>query len=361
MKNLEKKLNSFKRCRLPLRADMRIRLALHARIWRKRFSQPGLLVRPVVLGLVLILMLAVFVPGYAYASGTVTAGHILYPIKKKIESVELALAAKPKEKAEKLEKFSERRIEEAEVIAQKKEVDAANLKKTIDEAVHLHKEALAKTASSAPAAAQVQNGKKDENALSNKNEERLKNIAHRVGIRASDELVDSISEAIENFRETKGKTRLNREKSPASFWLRSTSGPEFTEEDAGDDSGAGHKTEKDIGRGDDNKKNEDGQSRAVERGSATSSKRSDYILEVKTKIEDLKNNIKEDDYEPEDVESLFKRLKNRAEKIDKATSTERAERLFRSTRNFSNNAREFLRKRDMENDKDTGNGRRPNR
>ena len=57
-----------------------------------------------------LLMLLIIVPGYAYASSSVTQGHLLYPVKTAIERVELNLSRTPEAQVKTYEKLAERRL-----------------------------------------------------------------------------------------------------------------------------------------------------------------------------------------------------------------------------------------------------------
>ena len=118
MDNLEKKLNNLPRARLRRRADLRIRFRLYAAILKKRLAPEKMRFSwnfRALAGSVLLLILIV-VPGYAYAGVNVVPGDFLYPLKMKLEEIELSLARK-KKKVEIYAELSAKRLAEAKVLA----------------------------------------------------------------------------------------------------------------------------------------------------------------------------------------------------------------------------------------------------
>ena len=138
-----KQLNNLPKHKLSARADFKLRLAIRKKLITDQIQMPADFMvmkhfAPVAAAVVA-LFLIVAIPTYSYASSGVTYGHILYPVKETIEKVELALAGE-EEKVEKIEKFTARRLNEAEVLSQDYKEDNEALIATINKAVELKTE-----------------------------------------------------------------------------------------------------------------------------------------------------------------------------------------------------------------------------
>lgn len=183
MDNLEKQLNNLPKKKLSMRADYSLRFKLYKAMWQKNidmyvqyFSFKKHL-PPLIAALVLI-SLIVGVPGYAYANENITSAHYLYGVKKAIEKIEFVFAFSEEKKQEKQEKFIAKRFNEAEILSQNtgsKKHDLA-LVETINEAMELRKEITEKEIKEIQA---------------------LTQIANTVGIKAEEEVLDVVAEALE--------------------------------------------------------------------------------------------------------------------------------------------------------------------
>ncbi len=143
MDNLEKQLNKLPRAKMNRRTDWCLKFKLYRMIirgkllaYQKSFSLKT--IRPLPVALVILLTVLVAVPGFAYASPSVTREHVLYPVKKAIEKVELSLPASVEVKAKAYAKMADRRLAEAEYLSeQTEEKNNIALRLTIEDAVEL--------------------------------------------------------------------------------------------------------------------------------------------------------------------------------------------------------------------------------
>ncbi len=202
MDNLEKQLNNISQQKLSSKTDFKIRKKIYSKIWKKNTQSififtprvllsgrnPALLKRSAYALLILIIVSGV--PGYAYASNNVTQGHVLYPIKKSIEKIEVGLAFSEEAKAKKYSKFVDRRIEESFVMMKKNQTNNNdNLKRTIDNLSATDKKI-------------DQIVEKNKIKLIDKKEEQvslLKEIATKVGVDVSECVMNSVALAIEEL------------------------------------------------------------------------------------------------------------------------------------------------------------------
>ena len=294
MDNLEKQLNNLPKKKLSMRADYSLRFKLFKAMWQKKadmyvqyFSFKRHL-SPLIAVLVLI-SLIVGVPGYAYANENVTAVHYLYGVKKAVEKIELAFAFSEKDKQEKQEKFIARRLNEAEILSQNigKEHNLA-LVETINEAMELKKE--------------IKIIEKQEK----KQIQTLTQIANTVGIKAEEEVLNTVAEALEMVK----KTQPNKE----------------------------------------NKKNINNKPRVESQNNAIEQTINIIQDEIKKLNDDLENN----GYHKEDVQMLNKRLEKKIEKAKDAVEKNNinaASAIINSTAALTNNAKHFLKEKKNNNSK----------
>ncbi len=193
MDNLEKQLNNMPQQKLSAKADFKIKGKIYFKIWEKRvnsiFLFNSLFLKK--LGFALLILVVVSgVPGYAYASNNVTQGHVLYPIKKSIEKIEVGLVFSEEAKAKKYSKFVDRRIEESFVMMKKNAINNSdNLKRTIDNLSATDKKI-------------DQIVEKNKIQLIDKKEKQaslLKEIAAKVGVDVDEDIMDSVALAIEEL------------------------------------------------------------------------------------------------------------------------------------------------------------------
>ena len=211
MINIEDQLNKLPQGKLSRKADWRLRLAFLKLKWQRQAADfYSLLVfrkmAPVAIVIVLLLSI-VFLPYYAYASDDVVRGNILYPIKQGIEKIELSLANTPEKKIEVFTKLAERRLAEVEKLSQEDSTAANdNLAATIDEIT-----VLTVGADTEANSAQNQDKKKQiENKIAQIKEKQLdkmEKIANKFGLRASDNLLDSLAVNIDDLKKDKQENR----------------------------------------------------------------------------------------------------------------------------------------------------------
>ena len=184
MKNIEKKLNRLPRAKLSRKADWQFKFLLYKTIIKKKFLTIvgfGVLrERAFVCSVILLILSFVVLPSYAYASKKVTVGHILYPVKVMVENVELNLS---ENKTEKLLKFSLRRIEEAEVVASKKQ-NKQNITTLMNESVKLKNKAIEHSSEKND----IYFEKYNDNSY-----EALLQVAVDVGVESDDDVIDAVA------------------------------------------------------------------------------------------------------------------------------------------------------------------------
>ena len=308
MDNLEKQLNNLPKKKLSMRADYSLRFKLFKAMWQKKadmyvqyFSFKRHL-SPLIAALVLI-SLIVGVPGYAYANENVTAVHYLYGVKKAVEKIELVFAFSEEDKQEKQEKFITRRLNEAEILSQNTGVEEHDLAlvETINDAMELKKEIKIiekQEAESQDFAAKNKAAKNKEKE--NKQIKTLTQIANTVGIKAEEEVLDTIAEALEMVK----KAQPDKEK------------------------------KKNIN----NKPRAELQNNVIEQ----------TINIVQDEIEKLNDNLENNGYRKEDVQILNKHLDTKIKKAKDAVEKNNinaAKSIIDTTAALTNNAKHFLKEK----------------
>ena len=349
MESLEKQLNSLPKAKLGLKADLRIRFALYRELLKRGLPVfgRGFLLKPAAALAILALLVACIVPGYAYASGNVTRGSFLYPVKLAVEQVELKLAINENFKAETLAKFSLRRLSEAKVLAEKDggSEQEDNLKKTIDEAVALHREAGTAYDNAGHSAAESgPDGKVGR--LEEKSESALKTVAQTVGLDADDELIDKISLAMEDVRNGRRKTPAEPE--PENESLSEETEATGTIQKQPEDQTEKPETGENYGKENhENIKTLKPESSPDKNGgtekNAADNKKEDAINDLKTEVDKLKTEVRGEEFRPGEVEKLFDHLDRRVKKLEdekKATPED-----VNSAKAFTVNAKYFMNKR----------------
>ncbi|MCK4540268.1 hypothetical protein KAU09_03900 [Candidatus Parcubacteria bacterium] len=295
MDNLEKQLNKLPKKKLNMRADYGLRFKLYKAMWQKKadmyvqyFSFKRHL--PPLIAALALISLIVVVPGYAYANENVTAVHYLYGVKKAVEKIELVFAFSEEDKQEKQEKFIARRLNEAEILSQNTGVEEHNLAlvETINDAMELKKE--------------IKIIEKQEN----KQIQTLTQIANTVGIKAEEEVLDTVAEALEMVK----KAQPDKEK------------------------------KKNIS----NKPRAELQNNAIEQ----------TIDIIQDEIEKLNDNLENNGYRNEDVQILNKRLQKKIEKAKDAVEKNNinaASAIINTTAALTNNAKHFLKEKKNNNSK----------
>ncbi len=393
--DIEKQLNNLPKKKLSKRADFTLRFRLLMTFWQKKiidfpvaFSWPRLRLTPVIA--VLLLIVIVTVPGYAYASASVTDGHWLYPVKTAIEQVELNLAHTPEAQVKAYEKLADRRLAEADILSKQGGEKEDNLVKTVDRAVSLTESAadVAATAPSPEVKELVDQAQVEQTGA-------LAKVAQNIGINAREDTVDRIALALDKVKRPRAtSTPLTRDKQAApanedqapplratgtvpvmasstpdrgrpsaNGWqtptppsrLASTSIKEFLNRfnrtNAGTDADKGTTTEPHpaFGAGDAGTDNDNAGSRSPrtvpdETASGSTAERS--LDRTKSDIEKLKRTLPRDRYRSEDVDSLFQRLDDKLKKAEDAYRDHDQKSLddtLDATDAITNNATSFIR------------------
>ena len=310
MDNIDKQLNKLPRPKMSLAKKVSLKYSLYVLIIQDNFSFDFLLNRKFqhrAISFILLLSLLLGLPMYSYASPRVNEQHILFPVKKALENVELKVAKTEIKKQEKYEKFSERRLDEAEVLSKniKTEEDRTSLSHTIEEALILKNKAREVFPGQ---------GKSEEAHLRQK--EKLNNIASFVGIEESEELVEDIAVAMDEIKEhlPKNNNRKNE-----------------IMRDAGS-TGLNY-----------------GQQKKEENNAISEVEDKEKLLKLREAVEALKIDLGDDKYDETDVEVLFERLDKRIETVNEAIESEAPKNIngiINSTKAITNNAKHFIKKKD---------------
>ena len=302
MDNLEKQLNNLPKKKLSMRADYSLRFKLYKAMWQKNidmyvqyFSFKKHL-PPLIAALVLI-SLTVGVPGYAYANENITSAHYLYGVKKAVEKIEFVFAFSEEKKQEKQEKFIAKRFNEAEILSQNtgsKKHDLA-LVETINEAMELRKETAEKEIKEIQA---------------------LTQIANTVGIKAEEEVLDVVAEALEAVK----KAQLDKEK------------------------------KKNIN----NKPRVESQNIAAPNASLQNNDIKQTINTIQNEIKKLNDDLENNGYLRQDIKILNKHLEKKIEKAKDAVEKNNinaAKGIINTTKALTNNAKHFLKEKKNNNSK----------
>lgn len=204
MDNLEKQLENLKTKNPTLKEEWRMGFKF-LKTWfgirggkEKTTFNYKIIMRPAFA--VVMLLLLIWLPYFAYASPSVYDGHWLWPVKQVIENIELKTAGNDEKKAEKLEKFAAKRVGEAEeLLADKKAVGKVKKEKIIKsvvEATALHEQA-AELLDTASKDKLVPDGEEK------KLETALEDLAGQVGVE-DEELTETVALAIESVKESRG-------------------------------------------------------------------------------------------------------------------------------------------------------------
>lgn len=213
MNNLEKQLNKLPRARLGKVADLKIRLRLYYFIISEKLAlmKKAFVIRRTSFSYavvaIIILSLVVVVPGYAYASPDVIPGHVLYPVKRGLENIELNLPSAPENKAETYVKMADRRLAEAKAISETEEdeIKPSVLAQTINEAVEMNYKAKEEIA----LVKESKKAKEVKSKVSEAQEEQVETlitIAQTVGVEAEESVLDSVALALESISASSDQT-----------------------------------------------------------------------------------------------------------------------------------------------------------
>ena len=349
MKNLDnliKQLNKLPKEKLKRRKDYSIRLNLYKLIIRNKTRELEKVFIPkqfkfVPAIAVILLIILVSVPGYAYASSKVTQGHALYPIKKGIETIEISLAQSDIAKVKKYVKMAERRLDEAETLSGKDNSEE-NMVNTINEAMENSFEADLELGN----IFSEKEIEKMEKVIDKAKAEQgilLATIAQNVGVTASETVIDSVALALETTNAGKNnKEELNRGQTkkiintlPEAGFATTTYAGEVDE---------ATNTEEFI-KDSKLKKAEEKNLQKIEQKKHTHEIARESLSELISRVEGLKEELQTTEYEEDDVNILFERLDKRINKAQEFIEEDKLsgfEGILQSTSAISNNAKHFI-------------------
>jgi len=366
-RELEKQLNRLTKAKLPLVADVKLRLKLFILFGQKKFNgfknSLGFKLRPV-LAISLIFVLAlVSLPVYAYASPKVNLANPLYPLKIGLEKIELKLASSDENQAKTLIKLADRRLAEADVLSKQNDVSHNNaLAQTIDQAVELDQQAVA--VYDRPEAIVPDNQSQVMIDQAHQEQiEKLNNIAAGVGINADEKVVDSVALALDNFKANNGRPKQNTPakadnlpvshkeiasstnvaSQPTNSAIASSS-KQTTKADLIATTSANQINGPEIDRIDKTDK--------VITSQPNNPTPEESLNKVKQSVDKLKQDLSASPYEPGDLKILFERLDNKVNSAEQSLDKNKADSaggIIRSTEALVNNAKIFLKKAKTDN------------
>lgn len=335
MDNMESKLNNLPRKKLSRKADLAIKLKLYCLIWRKLISNfewdfSFASLRPA-LATFLILIAVVIIPGYAYANDNITRGNFLYPVKRGLENIEINLPMPENQKVAIYEKLAERRLNEAEVLADQAGNDKPELiKDTLAEAANLKEKAEEKAKNS-----DIKNTIKANEIVTKSAErqtEKLSKVAQKVGIGSNDELIDSIALALDHVKTNKKEDHKFYNSFPEAEDATVTG---TSTEDTGTGSSTSQKSHQTVIK----------KSQKKKINLSTRSEAERAITEVKENVTALKDSLTKDSYQPEEVEKLMDKLNtkiNRSYQAIEENDFNKLNGLLDTTKALANNAKHFI-------------------
>lgn len=366
--DIEKQLNNLPKAKLGRVASLKIKFKIYLAILKNKFTESTLMFkqrtrfRQVITLAVLALFLLAATSTYAYASPTVARGGYLYPLKRGVEKIELGLAFSPLTKVKVYTKLAGRRIAEAEILSRREKAGGAvgfnlvnralaqsesatasstesNLSLTIQDAIFYLNQAeeainqIKETTQLTEALNFVLKAQQDQTKA-------LTIIAGTVGIDTNENVLDSVAVALDTVKEQQAEALAKLKKikesaeeeadhSRASLTAAATSTEEENEEEY-----AASSTEE------------------VE----NADKAEESLGELKSRIEELKNNLMNNGVDKEDAAKLFNRLGDKLEKTQAAIDQGKLEQvrgLLRATEALTNNGKHFLKAKERDNrDKD---------
>jgi hypothetical protein len=328
MKNIEKKLNRLPRAKLSRKADWQFKFLLYKTIIKKKFLTIvgfGVLrERAFVCSVILLILSFVVLPSYAYASKKVTVGHILYPVKVMVENVELNLS---ENKTEKLLKFSLRRIEEAEVVASKKQ-NKQNITTLMNESVKLKNKAIEHSSEKND----IYFEKYNDNSY-----EALLQVAVDVGVESDDDVIDAVALTLESVKKNDEKKVNIRNQKKGAEALSAEDGniPKIEKKK--------YKLEDDKGSK---------SSLRVDKNNTKPSPRKQKKHEIgnlKKEVKKLEFELKKENYKKDDVELMMKKLHTRIDKAEKEPNKQKLKKIINPTSALIDNAKLFIEKNSKEN------------
>lgn len=336
MNNLEKKLSQLPKPRMRKRADLKIRFKLYSLLWQKKLAglRAVLNLKQVrlapVLAVAVMTCMLVIVPGYAYASSSVTLGHLLYPVKLGLEKAELSLSRSSLAKVKTYEKFVERRLDEASILSQDNKEAKLELIETINKALFYSRLALGE-------AEQVNKGERAqevreiiENAQS-RQVNSLAGVAQTVGIEVEDDVLDNIALALDNIKTQQAEVDQGRR---GHNHLPGAESRQGATTDAGEEDIVAYSESED-------KSTTSAPASIINKRVAIQR----ALNKTRESISGLKESLPNEEFAPDDVSVLFNRLDRKVEQAEKALENENLGQLdgmLKATQALTNNARHFI-------------------
>ncbi len=362
--DLEKQLNNLPKMRLSLGADIKIRFRFFIVLGRKRLSGMTNLFQLKSFSLrlamsMIIGLIVIFLPIYAYASSQVLPNNFLYPLRISLEQLELKLAGQGERQVKTLIKLADRRLIEAQALSQATGdvASQSSLIQTVNQAVKLDQQATA-------VIDQIKDEQPKDQAeqalvrARSQQVSKLNQIAGTVGIESDEKTLDAVALALDNLKEKINQPLKKLDENLSILIKEETraSSTEIIKEQAicpGKSSSSDCVKEGNIVSSTTIIKIEDGKNQLektdlpirqeVQKQIATSS-----FEKLEREINKLKQDLSPSWYEPDDVKILFNRLHKKLDGARQALDEDKinsANGIIKSTRALTNNAESFLKKK----------------
>jgi hypothetical protein len=338
MNNLEEQLNKLPQAKLSKKIDLYLRFNFWKLSWQNYFKDLSsffIIKRLASVAMVVILLsFLVGLPYYAYASSDIVRGNILYPLKQGVENIELGLANTPEKKITVLTKLASRRLTEVNKLSQQASAQTdSNLAQTINQMVSLTTQAD-EDASSTSKTEQKTSTKNKIESIKQQQLASVENIAKKRGLKASDQLLDSVALAIDNLKQEREIQHFS-DNSQVTPETASTTFYQFFGHDRMNIASTSVKTSTST------EKKTDGNIIKFNQEISTKS-----LENIRERVNILKNSLSQEGAAPDDTNNLLQRLDNRLNKAQSAIDSgnfNQAQGLIKSTDAISNNAKHFLR------------------
>lgn len=407
MHDIERQLNKLPKQRLSSVATIKIFFRMIVRIFANKFLSLGRMSLVPIAAVFLLLCLVIGIPGYAYASQGVVEGHYLYGLKRSMEEVELSLSFSSTAKIKTYEKIAERRLAEAEFLSDQvegEEMETSLIANAVNEVVKINN----KIEEELEFIKEPDNISEIKNLIEVSKEdqiETLSSVARKVGIQTEEQVVDAIAVVMDEIKKV-NKIKININKRVVDTdgdGLSNRRELELgTDPNNVDTDGDGYHDDVEVVTGHNplevfkvekkevnnkeignwksriennskeirnlelkindnevtNNKSENLKFGVKDEKAASSSLSSVFgkkneksqitknsLEKLKKSITELKKDITDNDFEEEDVETLFHRLKqkvNKAEEEIKEDDLESAESVIKTSESLKNNAKHFI-------------------
>lgn len=336
MKNIEEQLKNLPKAKMPLTADLKIRIMIYRLQWRKYAEKQNifrLFSRKMAYAFASVLLLAstVSVPAFAYASPGVVKGNPFYPLKILLEKAELAIPKSNEAEAKIYEKNVSRRLAEAEILSKQTGgktadylVETVNQAQTDKEKASAIISGLGET-KDAGLLKKIDQTEKQQEAL-------IKQVAQNVGLEASDKVVNSVSLMISTISDKANKAdkRLDSEETSPKGNVGDSKGMRNVEQ---------RRTE---ATSSESMPIPDTRDEAI----ATQTPKSPIDLGAeKKKLDEMAKTIKQDDFPGKGADTLRAKLETRNKKTSQALdegNLGKAEELIKESHRLMDNAKFFL-------------------